>query len=108
MPRICPSDFEVTPALKAWAKKQGISDRDVRWQTEVFMDHEFKRSYTHWDRVWRNWMRKCIEIGTVIPAETDLDRQAKEFGITRGPDESDERLRMRIGIEATKKHYGLE
>lgn len=104
MGKFVPFDFELTPELKKWAKNEGISDRDVRFQTEIFLDHEFKRSYTKWDRVWKNWMRKAIQIGQ-IQLEGTLEAKAKELGLERGKNETDESLKRRIGIEETKRLY---
>jgi len=28
-------------------------------------DHEFRRNYTDWNRVFRNWMRKADQINTL-------------------------------------------
>lgn len=103
--KFVPESFKVTEELYKWAREMGISDRDIRSQTDVFMDHEFRRPYTDWNRVWRNWMRKSVQIGNVI-IEVTLDDEAAACGLTRQPGESDEQLKKRLGIAETKKIYG--
>lgn len=56
--RFAPADFEVTPAMQAWAAESAPL---VDWlrETEKFRDWEFKHPRTDWDKVWRTWMRKA-------------------------------------------------
>ena len=64
MPKFAPENFKPTEANQEWAKtKFGISSEEVSNQTEQFIDYEFKRSYTDWQRCWRNWIRKADQLG---------------------------------------------
>jgi len=42
-----------------------IDAKEARRQADLMVDHEFLRSYTDWQRVYRNWMRKADEIQTL-------------------------------------------
>jgi hypothetical protein len=66
MGHFAPDDFTVSLPNQEWAMKEFKIDRhEVFRQTELMIDHEFKRNYTDWQRVFRNWMRKAEEIGTL-------------------------------------------
>lgn len=41
-----------------------VEKKEVLRQLELMRDHEFRRSYTDWNRVFRNWLRKCEELET--------------------------------------------
>lgn len=58
--RRCPSTFEVSEDLKAWASTEcpGVN---VEQQTKAFRDYEFRNSHTDWPATWRTWMRKAHE-----------------------------------------------
>ena len=44
----------------AWAiEKFGITRQEVDRQLEEFIDHEFRRNYTDWNRCFRNWFRSA-------------------------------------------------
>ena len=61
-----PDDFQPIEDNFEWAiLKFSISRKECEAQTELMLDHEFKRGYTDWQRVWRNWMRKAEEIQTL-------------------------------------------
>ena len=66
MARFVPDDFIPTVKNQRWARITFCIDHDeVERQTEMFIDHEFKRSYTDWQKCWRNWIRKADEIQTM-------------------------------------------
>lgn len=66
MARFAPKDFEPTDKNIKWALETfKISRKELDRQTELMLDHEFRRSYTDFQRVWRNWIRKADEIGTL-------------------------------------------
>jgi hypothetical protein len=61
-----PDSFTVTDGLRAWAKaKYHIDDAEIDRQFELMQDHEFRRQYSDWSRVFRNWIRKADELGTL-------------------------------------------
>ena len=33
-------------------------DVDLRLETEIFRDHEFRTARVDWDATWRNWIRR--------------------------------------------------
>ncbi len=60
MPKFVPNKFEPRQKDIDWAmQKFNISRKEVDRQTEEFRDHEFKRSYTDFNRVFRNWFRSA-------------------------------------------------
>ena len=64
MPRFAPENFEPTEKNIQWAvEKFKITKDEVENQTEQFVDYEFKRNYTDWQRCWRNWIRKADQLG---------------------------------------------
>jgi len=61
----CPSAFTPDKDLTAWAIKTfRVTEKEVMRQLELMKDHEFRRPYSCWERVFRNWLRKCDQIGT--------------------------------------------
>ncbi len=63
MSKFAPNDFRPSIPNLNWAMKEfNITADEARRQGELMVDHEFLRSYTDWQRVWRNWMRKAEEI----------------------------------------------
>lgn len=58
--RQCPTDFEITEGMQAWAedKTPGV---DLQRETEKFKDYTFKSSMTDWEGAWRNWIRRAHE-----------------------------------------------
>ena len=66
MSKLPPDDFRPSIPNLNWAMKEfNITADEARRQGELMVDHEFLRSYTDWQRVWRNWMRKAEEIQTL-------------------------------------------
>jgi len=66
MPKFCPDEFYPKAKDIQWAIKTfKVTKEEVERQLELLMDHEFRRTYTDWNRVFRNWMRKAEEIGTL-------------------------------------------
>ena len=63
MTRFCPEKFEPRPKDVEWAKFAfKITDEEAKRQLELLRDREFRRNYTDWNRVYRNWMRKADEL----------------------------------------------
>lgn len=58
-------DWEPTPALLAWADGQGCPAAFLKSETDKFRDYHIgkKTRYAEWDRAWKNWIRKAVEIG---------------------------------------------
>lgn len=86
--RFVPQDWLVSIELQQWAATE-CPHVDLRAETAQFRDHEFRRPYTQWDRVWRNWMRKAEQSArqkqTRAPSYYQHNRQSQR--IYRGPDE---------------------
>ena len=58
MSKFVPDKFKPRPEDIEWAmEKFNISKAEVNKQLEEFIDHEFKLSYTDWNRCFRNWFR---------------------------------------------------
>jgi hypothetical protein len=56
--RFAPDEFEVSPAMQAWAAESAPLV-DWKAETDKFRDWEFKHPRSDWDKVWRTWMRKA-------------------------------------------------
>ena len=60
MPKVVPANFKPRQSDVDWAmQKFNISRAEVDRQLEELRDHEFKRGYTDWNRVIRNWFRSA-------------------------------------------------
>ena len=53
-----PSSFTVTDEMREWALTEA-PHADIRRETAVFLDYEFKSARTDWPAAWRNWMRRA-------------------------------------------------
>jgi hypothetical protein len=61
----CPDSFIPDANLTDWAKKTfRVTEKEILRQLELMKDHEFRRPYSCWKRVFRNWLRKADQIGT--------------------------------------------
>lgn len=58
--RTVPTDFEVTPEMRKWAK-EAVPEVDIDAQTLLFRDHEYKDPHGNWPAAWRTWMRRAPE-----------------------------------------------
>lgn len=66
MPKFVPDNFQPKDKDIEWAMHEfNIARTEVDRQVELLRDHEFRRNYTDWNRVFRNWMRKADEIQTL-------------------------------------------
>lgn len=104
MPKFCPENYKPNQRTIEFAKSKGLSDKQIAVELEKMMDHEFRRGYTDWNRVFRNWVRKAIEIGSVSVV-TPIDDDAAELGLTRQPGETDESLRRRMQTAQMFRDY---
>ena len=58
-----PDDFAPTDKNREWAMKEfRITSEEVDRQVCCMIDHEFRRKYSDWQRVFRNWIRKAEQI----------------------------------------------
>lgn len=58
MAKFLPDSFKPRETDIDWAiKKFNIDKAEVENQLEQLRDHEFRRNYTEWNRVFRNWFR---------------------------------------------------
>jgi len=61
-----PADFTVTVEMYEWAEATlGLQASTVQFETEKFMDHEFKNAKKDWPATWRNWMRAAKDMPSV-------------------------------------------
>tara|TARA_B100001123_G_C15095991_1_gene941593 strand:+ start:652 stop:960 length:309 start_codon:yes stop_codon:yes gene_type:complete len=64
--KFVPKSWNPRPKDIKWACDEfRINADEVKRQIELMRDHEFRRSYTDWNRVFRNWMRKADQINTL-------------------------------------------
>ena len=74
----CPESFLPAPNDVKWAIDTFKIDKDeVMRQVELMKDHEFRRAYSSWPRVFRNWMRKAEEINTLKRPRTYFSTQVE-------------------------------
>jgi hypothetical protein len=55
--RTVPEDFEVTQAMREWARAK-CPEVNIEAETESFRDHEFRDPRSNWPAAWRQWMRR--------------------------------------------------
>jgi hypothetical protein len=88
MPRFVPKNWIVREKDILWAIEEfKVTRQEVLRQIELMRDHEFKRSYTCFDRVFRNWMRKAEEIEALkrerkpreAPGELTVEERAADI-----------------------------
>ena len=66
MSKFVPESFTAREKDILWAMAEfKITRKEVLRQITLMRDHEFMRSYTCWNRVLRNWMRKAEDIKTL-------------------------------------------
>ena len=58
--RRCPTEFAITPEMRAWAAANTPAVNLER-ETAAFRDHEYRAAKTDWPAAWRTWMRKAGE-----------------------------------------------
>jgi hypothetical protein len=58
----CPTEFQITPELMAWASVNA-PDVNIDRETSKFRDWEFKAARSDWPATWRTWMRRAQENG---------------------------------------------
>jgi hypothetical protein len=58
--RTVPEDFQITDALREWAKAKA-PNVNLEAETEKFRDHEFRDPHSDWPKAWRQWMRRSPE-----------------------------------------------
>ena len=102
--RFVPESWSPNDRSMEFAANKGLEKKQILQELEKMKDHEFRRPYSDWDRVFRNWIRKVIELGTVS-VHTSLDHQASELDLVRQPGEDDSSLERRIGIAMTMQRY---
>ena len=79
MKRFVPDDWELTERLRDYAKKKGLSDKQIDDQEEAFRIHQFKQDILCWNRCWQRWVRSAIEWGKVVPATEVTYRKPQEL-----------------------------
>ena len=100
MSRFFPDNFKPTDVNIKWAiEKFKISRSEVDDQIEQMLDHEFKRSYTDWHRVYRNWFRTAdkhnlLKREHVYRTPDVQTSEEKEISDQKGRENLDRLLRM--------------
>lgn len=54
-----PREFGLTDERRAFAEANGV---DPGGEFAKFQDHEFKTAHVDWDKAWRNWVRRSLEL----------------------------------------------
>jgi len=61
-----PDDWEMSDSLLAWTKEQGLTDKTIEKQLQLFRDHQYKKPMMRADACWRNWVSNGIEWGRIV------------------------------------------
>ena len=61
-----PDDFEITADRLQWAMDTfKITKAEVKRQTELWHEYEYKRAYLDWNRAWKRWFRMAQKYDTL-------------------------------------------
>lgn len=77
--RLAPDSFAVSDAIRSWAQGEpGLEDVDLEMNLEACLDwHRAKGTKAiDWDAVYRNWLRKGREFGTLVKQRREPHRIA--------------------------------
>lgn len=77
--RFVPDDWELTSKLRDYARKKGLTDKQIDDQEEAFRLCQFPREILCWDRAWQRWVRNAIEWGKVVPTRQKEYRGVEEL-----------------------------
>lgn len=93
-----PKTWNPKPTDIEWAMKTFRIDRkEFDRQVELLRDHEFRRPYSCWDRVCRNWMRKAEEIQSLRKERVKREEEALDPAKVQADWERDmERLGVKV------------
>jgi hypothetical protein len=71
--RALPKDFELTPALIAYAEEKGLSEAKARIEFEKFCNYAEanNRQYANWTKAFQNWILKAVEYRRPVESERD-------------------------------------
>jgi hypothetical protein len=64
----CPEDFEINEKSREFAKAKGMTDSQIQDALEAMKDHEYPKKRTEWNMAFRNWIRRGMEWGQIVPA----------------------------------------
>lgn len=95
-----PDDFEVSDEMREWARSKNLNV-DIDYQTDLFINHEFRRPYTDWVRCWRNWLLRAGKYDKPIQHQTSrapefIRALAKQKQIEPRPGESMDEFTRRV------------
>ena len=103
-----PDDFKVTTEMESWARSQDIT-ADVYLETQKFVRHNRGRGTTaaDWTATWELWMLRTKQYQPAAGGNNtdsvqadkhrrDLLRTARDCGLQRRPDESEDAFLARI------------
>ncbi len=69
--KFVPNNFTPRQSDIEWACKEfNVSEKEVMRQFELMKDHEFRRHYTDWNKVLRNWMRTAEKLDGFVRERT--------------------------------------
>ena len=74
--RFVPPDYVIPEELKAWAASER-PDLNVSVEIEKFRDYEFKRPYSAWDKVFKNWIRNASVQSVQRTFQSDIKAKAE-------------------------------
>ena len=98
--RFFPQNFKPTDVNIKWAMdKFNISREEADNQLDEMIDHEFKRSYADWQRVYRNWFRTAekhnlLKRDYVYRTPDVQSPEQKEISDQKGKENLDRLMRM--------------
>lgn len=58
-----PDGFHVSNEMRLWALGIGLTDHEIKFETEQFLDRNRAKGelYVDWKAAWRTWMRNSLK-----------------------------------------------
>lgn len=109
-----PHDFTVTQKMRTWATEKR-PEIDIDFETEKFVEWEFDKPTSNWDKRWRKWILGARvnpsrrQFGnTTSDRKQDLAKLAPLLGIQQASDESKSDFLDRIEEANNRRIGGLD
>ena len=98
----CPDKYQPDDSLIEWATSEfTVTRKEVARQLMLMRDHEFRRPYSDWSRVFRNWLRKADDIQT-------FKRERKPFTTAAPEQTSEDRAEEQRKFEEQMKKWKVK
>lgn len=107
--RRIPDDFELTPELRAFAKREGLdAERVFANFCDYWRAASGAKARKHdWAAAWRQWCRKEADTPRPVPRGTPRDWR-DEGGAVRTPTAEQRATSERIALERSARSHGID